>query len=156
MDQMEVIKRSPTNVKKVHFLWHLDVHNLRLAGRWLYYGLYRMLVLTSGCVLLTGNRPVRRLGGFQIISQMMGLINVELTCACSMGHLDHRDCPYHYDLRDYVGLAVRVMRVCCWRLGGVDALTSVGGEVERARSLAARAFVRGFCDAKKMGLCPIC
>ena len=62
MAQMEVVKRSPTDVK-VRFFWHLDVHNFRLAGRWLYYGLYRMLVLTSGCVLLTSNRPVRRLGG---------------------------------------------------------------------------------------------
>ena len=62
MAQMEVIKRLPTNLKMRFFL-HLDVHNFLLAGRWLYYGLYRMLVLTSECVLLTGNRPVCRLGG---------------------------------------------------------------------------------------------
>ena len=101
-----------------------------------------MLVLTSGGVLLMGNRPVCRLEGFQIFSQMMGLINVELTRACSMGHLDHRDCPYHYNLRDYVGLAVRAMRICCWRLGGVDALPSVGGKVEQAGLL--REFVSEF------------
>ena len=87
---------------------------------------------------------------------MIGLINIEVTHACSIGHLDHRDCPYHYNLQDYAGLVVRVMRVCFRGLGGVDALTSVGGEVERARLLAARAFVRGFCDPDKMGLCPIC
>ena len=48
------------------------------------------------------------------------------------------------------------MRVCRWRLGGVDALTSVGGEVEQARLVAARAFVHGFCDPDEMGFCPIC
>ena len=111
MAQMEVIKRSPTNVH-VRFFQHLDALNFSLAGRWLYYGLYRMLVLTSGGLLLTGTTLGRRLGGFRIISQMMELISVELTRACLLGHLDHRCCPYHKDLRDYVGLAVRVMRVC--------------------------------------------
>ena len=132
------------------FFWHLDAHNFRLAGRWLYYGLYRMLVLTSGGFLLTGNRPVHRLGGFQIVGQMMELISVELTRACCLSHLDHRNCPYHYNLRDYVGLAVRVMRLCRRRLGRVDALTSVSGKVERAGAFLARAFVRGICNPDEM------
>ena len=71
-----------------------------------------MLVLTSGGFLLTGDVSARRLGGFQIVYQMMGLVGIEVTCACGLGQLDHRSCPYHYNLRDYVGLAVRVMRVC--------------------------------------------
>ena len=71
-----------------------------------------MLVLTLGGFLLTGGVSARRLGGFWIVYQMMELIGDELTCACGFGHLDNRSCPYHYDLRGYVELAVRVMRVC--------------------------------------------
>ena len=111
MTQMEVIRKSATNVQ-VRFFWHLDAHQFRLAGRWLYYGLYRMLVLKSGGFLMTGGVSTRRLGGFRIVYQMMGLIGVELSRACGLGHLDNRSCTYHYDFRDYVGLAVRVMRVC--------------------------------------------
>ena len=59
MAQMEVITRLSVNVR-VRFFWHLDEQNIWLAGRWLYYGLYRMLVLTSEGVLLTGTIPVRR------------------------------------------------------------------------------------------------
>jgi hypothetical protein len=70
MTQLEVIRKSLTNMQVV-FFWHLDTHQFRLAGRWLYYGLYRMLVLTSGGSLLTGGYPVRKLGGFWIIYQMM-------------------------------------------------------------------------------------
>ena len=51
--QMEVIRKLSRNVQ-VGFFWSLDTHHFRLAGRWLYYGLYRMLVLTSGGSLLTG------------------------------------------------------------------------------------------------------
>ena len=61
MAQVEVIFRLP-HVVHIRFFLHLGAHNFRLAGRWLYYGLYRMLVLTSGCLLLTGNGSGRRLG----------------------------------------------------------------------------------------------
>ena len=111
MTQMEVIKKLATNVQ-VRFFWHLDAHQFKLAGRWLYYGLYQMLVLTSGGFLLTGGVSARRLGGFRIDYQMMGLIDVELTRACGFCHPDQKSCPYHYGLRGYVDLAVRVMRVC--------------------------------------------
>ena len=75
---------------------------------------------------------------------MLDLINVEFTCAWDLGHLDDRFCPYHYDLREYVGLAVRVMRVCQQQLGGSDTLSFVSGAVEGAAALSARVFVRGF------------
>jgi hypothetical protein len=45
--QMAVIRRSLVNVL-VGFFRRLDYDQVRLAGRWLYYGLYRMLVLMSG------------------------------------------------------------------------------------------------------------
>ena len=86
----------------------------------------------------------------------MGLVGVELTCACGLGHLDHRSCPYHYDLRDYVGLAVHVMRVCRRRVGIADALATVSERVMMVGGLSARAFVRWCPDPNGMGLCPIC
>jgi len=46
----------------VCFFQQTDVHNFRLSGRWMYYCLYRSLVLTSGGVLLTADRPGQRLG----------------------------------------------------------------------------------------------
>ena len=106
---MEVVRNSGTDVQ-VRFFRHLDTNQCRLAGRWLYYGLYRMLVLTSGGVLRTGGVPAHKLGGFRIVCQMMGLIGHDLHRSRRFGHLDHRWTPYHDDLRGYVGLAVRVMR----------------------------------------------
>ena len=102
-----------------------------------------MLVLTSGCFLLTGDVSDRRLGGFRIVYQMMGLVGVELTRACGLGHLDHVSCPYHYNLRDYVGLTVRVMWVCRRQVGRVGALATVSERVMMIGALSARAFVRG-------------
>jgi hypothetical protein len=43
---------------------------------------------------------------------MMDLIGAKVTCASDVGQLDARFLPYHYDLREYVRLAVHVMRVC--------------------------------------------
>ena len=114
-----------------------------------------MLVLTSGGFLLTGDVLARRLGGFRIVYQMMGLIGAKLTCACGLGKLDHRSCPYHYDLREYVCLAVHVMRVCRRRVGRVDALATVSERVMMVGGLSARAFVRWCPDPDGMGLCPI-
>ena len=122
----------------------------------LYYSLYQMLVLTSGGSLLTGGVLARKLGGFQIIYQMMGLIGVELDRACGVGHLDHQYCPYYYNLWDFVGLAVHVMRVCHWQVGGVDALAIVRERVRKAGEISARAFDRCCPDPNGMGLCPIC
>ena len=48
----------------------------------------------------------------------MDLIEAEFARAWDLGHLDARVCLYHYDLRNHVGLAVRVMRVCWQQLGG--------------------------------------
>ena len=59
-------------------------------------------------------------------------------------------------MREYLRLAVHVMRVCRGQLGNVDALTYVSRSVGRAAISSARAFVRGFRDLDKMGLCPIC
>ena len=87
---------------------------------------------------------------------MMGLIVAELRTACNLGRLDHRLCPYHHDLRDFVGLAVRVMRVCHWQVGRVDALAIVRERVRMAGEISARAFVRWRPDPNGMGLCPIC
>ena len=87
------------------------MHQFRLSGRWLYYGLYRMLVLTLGGSLLTGSVSANLLGGFCIVYQMMGLVCDELHRACGKSHLDHWYCPYHYNLRDFVCLAVCVMSV---------------------------------------------
>jgi hypothetical protein len=64
--QMEVIRRSSTNVL-VFFFCRRDEDQVRLAGRWLYHGLYRMMVLTSGGSLLTGALSARQLGGFWIV-----------------------------------------------------------------------------------------
>jgi hypothetical protein len=88
MTQLEVIRKSSTNVQ-IGFFRHLDTHQFRLAGQWLYYGLYRMLVLTSGGILRTGGVPAHELGGFRIIYQMMGLIGHELDRSRRVGHLDH-------------------------------------------------------------------
>ena len=88
LTQMEVVRRSGTDVQ-VRFFWHLDTHQCRLAGRWRYYGLYRMLVLTSGGVLRTGGVPAHKLGGFRIVYQMMGLIGHELDRSRRVVHLDH-------------------------------------------------------------------
>ena len=65
-----------------------------------------------GQVLLLADRPGQRLGESRIICQMLDLINVEFTRARLLGHMYARFCPYHHDLRHYVDLAVRVMRVC--------------------------------------------
>ena len=43
---------------------------------------------------------------------MIDLIGAKVTCACDVGQLESRFLPYHYDLREYVHLAVHVMRVC--------------------------------------------
>jgi hypothetical protein len=85
---MEVVKKSGTDVQ-VRFFRHLDSQQCRLAGRWLFYGLYRMLVLTSGSVLRTGGTSPNVLGGFWIVYQMMGLIGHELDRFRRVGHLDH-------------------------------------------------------------------
>ena len=66
LTQMEVVRKLAPNVQ-VRFFRHLDADQFRLASRWLYYGLYRMLVLTSGGFLLTGDDSARRLGGFRIV-----------------------------------------------------------------------------------------
>ena len=72
LTQMEVLRKSATALQ-VRFVRHLDADQVRLAGQRLCYGLYRMLVLTSGGFLLTGGVSARRLGGFRIVYQMMGL-----------------------------------------------------------------------------------
>ena len=141
MTQLEVIRRSDLDVQ-ISFFRHLDADRFRLAGRWLCYGVYRMLVLTSGGFLRTGAVPARKLGGFRIVYQLMVMIADELDRACLIGHLEHRSCPYHQDLREYVGLAVRVMRVCRRRVGGVDALAIVREAVTMAGASSTRAFVR--------------
>ena len=61
-----------------------------------------------------GDELGHRLGAFQIVCRMMGLIAAKLTCASDVGPLDARFLPYHYDLREYVRLAAHVMRVCRW------------------------------------------
>jgi hypothetical protein len=114
------------------------------------------LVLTSGGYLRTGAVDARSLGGFRIVYQLMVMIADELDRACLIGHLGHRSCPYHQDLRAYVGLAVRVMRVCRRRVGRLGALASVRRSVTRAGVSSARAFVRFRHDLETMGLCPIC
>jgi len=105
---------------------------------------------------MTGGVSTRRLGGFWIVYQMMGLIGVELTRSCGLGHLNNRSCLYHYNLQDYVGLAVRLMRVCWQRVGLVDALATVSERVRIAGEVLARAFVRWVPDPDGMGLCHIC
>ncbi len=65
--QMEVVQKSGPDVQ-VRFFWHLDSQQRRLAGRWLFYGLYRMLVLTSGGVLRTGGFSANKLGGLDCVS----------------------------------------------------------------------------------------
>ena len=113
-------------------------------------------MLTSGGFLRTGAVPARRLGGFRIVYQLMVMIADELDRACLIGHLEHRSCPYHQDLREYVGLSVRVMRVCRRRVGGVDALAIVREAVTMAGASSTRAFVRWRPNLETMGLCPIC
>ena len=115
-----------------------------------------MLVLTSGGSFLTGGVLACKLGGFWIAYQMMGLVGVELHRACGRGHLDHRYCPYHYNLQDFMGLAVRVMRVCRRQVGMVDALAIVWERVRLDGEILARAFVHWRPDPDGMGLCPIC
>ena len=115
-----------------------------------------MLVLTLGGFLQTGGVPTRWLGGFRIVYQMMGLIGDELDRTCGVGHLDHQYCPYHHKIRDFVGLAVRVMRVCHWRVSRVDALGIVREMVRMAAESSARAFVRLCPYLDGMGVCPIC
>jgi hypothetical protein len=83
---MAVIRRSLVNVL-VGFFRRLNYDQVRLAGRWLYYGLYRMLVLMSGGSFLTGAMSARRLGGFRIVEQLMWLISTELQSACDFGRL---------------------------------------------------------------------
>ena len=75
-------------------------------------GFIRVLVLTLGVLLLTGDELGHRLGAFQIVCQMMDLIGAKVTCAGDVGQLDARFLLYHYDLREYVRLAVHGMRVC--------------------------------------------
>ena len=43
---------------------------------------------------MTGGVSTRRLGGLRIVYQMMGLIGVELTRACGLGHLNNRSVRY--------------------------------------------------------------
>jgi hypothetical protein len=117
MAQMEIIFMSGPMVC-IRFFWKMGAHNFWFAGQWLYYGLYRMLVLTLGGVLLTARRPGHRLGVFQIVCRMMDLIHVEFTHSGSLSHMDNRCCPYHYDLCRYAGQAVHVLRVCRQQLGG--------------------------------------
>ena len=87
---------------------------------------------------------------------MMGLIGIELERACNIGHLNHQYCPYHYDLWDFVGLAVCVMHVCQRRVGMVDALAFFRERVREAGEISARAFERCRPNLNEMGLCPIC
>ena len=68
-------------------------------------GFIRMLVLTLGFLLLTGDEPGHRLGLFQIVCRMMDLIGAELTCASDVGQLDASFLRYHYDLHN----------MCTWR-----------------------------------------
>ena len=75
-------------------------------------GFIRMLVLTLGGLLPTVMNRAKDRGPFQIILRMMDVNGAELTCASDVGQLDARFLPYHYDLREYVRLAVNVMRVC--------------------------------------------
>jgi hypothetical protein len=150
---MEVVRKLGTDVQ-VRFFRHLDSQQCRLAGQWLFYGLYRMLVLTLGGVLRTGGVSANKLGGFRIVYQMMGLIGHELDRSRRVGHLDHRWCPFHYDLWGYVSLAARVMRVCCWRVGVADLLTVVRERVLYAGASTSRAFIT--FDPDGMGICPIC
>ena len=96
----------------VCFFQQLGAHSFRLAGKWLYYGFYRLPVLAAGGVLLTASRPGHRLEAFQNGGRMMDLIDSEFTRAGLLGHMDARFCLYQYDLCNYVGLAVRVMRMC--------------------------------------------
>ena len=72
----------------------------------------RMLVLTLGVVLLTGDELGHRLGAFQIVCRLMDLNGAKSTCASDVGQLDARFLPYHNGLREYVRLAVHVTRVC--------------------------------------------
>ena len=44
---------------------------------------------------------------------MIDLIDIEFTQARDLGYVDARFFLYHNDLHDYVGLGLRVMRVCC-------------------------------------------
>ena len=78
----------------------------------MYYGFYWLLVLTSGGVLLTADRPGHRLGAFRTVGWMMDLIDAKFTRAGLLGHIDASFFAYHNDLPNYVGLAVRVMKVC--------------------------------------------
>ena len=75
-------------------------------------GLYSDAGSELGFLLLTGDELGHRLGAFQIVCWMMDLICAELTCASNVGQLDARFLPYHCELREYVRLAVHVMRVC--------------------------------------------
>ena len=61
MAQMEIIFRSQP-MARVLFFQQMGVHNSRLAGQWLHYGFYWLLVLTLGGVLLSTGEPARRLG----------------------------------------------------------------------------------------------
>ena len=132
----------------------MDVDNFRLAGQWLYYGLYQMLVIALGSVLTLPGRGGGKHGLFKIVSRMMDFVSAEFTHARQLGHVDLGNCPYHYDLRDYVGLALRVMRVCRRCLGGAVALTYVSSTVEQVVAASACVSVRGF--GGNTGLCPIC
>ena len=55
-----------------------------------------------------------------------------------------------------MGLAVRVMRVCHWRVSRVDALGIIREMVRMAAESLARAFVHWSLDPDGMGVCPIC
>ena len=79
-----------------------------MAALWFYW----LLVLTLGRVLLLAGEPACRLGASQIVKRMMDLIDAKFTQARLLGHMDDRSCLYHYNFHFYVGLAVRVMRVC--------------------------------------------
>ena len=118
-------------------------------------GIYLDACYYFGGFASNGDELGQRLGVFQVVHWMMDLIGAELTCASYAGRMGARFLPYHCNVREYLCLAVHVMRVCQGQLGNVDALTFVSRSVGRAAISGACAFVRGFCNLDKMGLCPI-
>ncbi len=66
---------------RVCFFQQMDVDNCWLSGRWMYYFLFQLLVLTSGGVFLAEDRHHQRLGVSRIICWMLDLVNIEFSCA---------------------------------------------------------------------------
>ena len=97
MVQVEIIARSSLRAR-VCFFQKRDVDNCRLSGRWMYYCLFWLLVLTSGRVLLAEDRHRQRLGVSRIICRMLDLVNIEFTRAGLLGHMYARVCLYHHEL----------------------------------------------------------